>query len=333
MHSERDIARDVLSQKGSFLAVSLTSFLAPKMTSQRRASRPFRKLQRCTIAGVAVDSVSLEDASRLIIEELRQRSTATPFLIMGANAQLVTLAQQDTRLFDALHASALNVPDGISVVLASRCLGGKIPIRVPGGELMESLCSKAARHGLSVLLLGGLPEAAALASRHLQKRYPALSVAGTYCPPRGFERDPMERAHIRQMIAEAAPDILFVAFGAPKQEIWMHENCHTLPIGAAMSVGAAFDTQSGLRKRAPRWTHKLGIEWLYRLVQEPRRLWRRYLIGNTYFIYLVLKQRFLYGRSKLSKTAIASPQSTPQSIGRSASFEPVRDPVKVESQA
>jgi len=244
----------------------------------------------------------MEEAAAQIIDALRQRPAGSPFLIMGPNAHLVTLAQRDSRFLKALNASTFNVPDGISVVLASKLLGPKISSRVPGGELMERLCLEAARHDLTVFFLGGLPGAAAQASLQLQKRYPSLSVVSAYCPPHNFEHDPMELAYIRQLITEATPDLLFVAFGAPKQEIWMHENCLTLPIGAAMSVGAAFDTQAGLRKRAPRWTHRLGMEWLYRLLREPRRLWRRYLIGNTYFIYLVLKQRVLHCRPANSRS-------------------------------
>ena len=270
--------------------------------SQRKLSKPFRARQHA-IAGVPVHCLTIEEASTQIVDVLRQRSAATPFLIMGPNAQLITVAQRDFPLLAALHASALNVPDGISVVLASRILG-RIVARVPGGELMEHLCRDSARCGLRVFFLGGLPEAAKLASQQIQQRYPALQVAGAYCPPRGFEHDPMECAHIRQLITEAAPDLLFVALGVPKQEIWMHQNCSTLPIGAAMSVGAAFDTQSGLRLRAPRWTHSLGLEWLYRLVREPRRLWRRYLIGYPHFFYLVLRQRFLYGRSAARDSAL-----------------------------
>jgi N-acetylglucosaminyldiphosphoundecaprenol N-acetyl-beta-D-mannosaminyltransferase len=286
--------------------VSLTTFF--EMSSQKKLSKPFRAQQRYAIAGVPVNCITIEDASTQIIDVLRKRSATAPFLIMGPNAHLVTVAQKDFRLLEALNASALNVPDGISVLLASRILGGRIPARVPGGELMEYLCRDAARYGLRAFFLGGLPEAATLASLQIQRRYPALSIAGTYCPPRGFDRDPMECAHIRQLITEAAPDLLFVAFGVPRQEIWMHENCPTLPIGAAMSVGAAFDTQSGLRKRAPRWTHKLGMEWLYRLLKEPRRLWSRYLIGNPHFFYLVLRQRFLYGRSAARDKALPFPR-------------------------
>jgi N-acetylglucosaminyldiphosphoundecaprenol N-acetyl-beta-D-mannosaminyltransferase len=254
-------------------------------------------LQQCIIAGVPVHSITVQEASAQIVETLERRTSISPFLIMGPNAQLITLAQSNRRFFGALRASALNVPDGISVVIASKILGGNITKRATGGDLMEALCFDAAKHSLSVFFLGGLPKAAELTALKFQRHLPTLSIAGAYCPPHGFEADPIECAHIRQLIMKTSPDLLFVALGAPKQEIWMHENCSTLPIGAAMSVGAAFDTQSGLRNRAPRWTHNLGLEWLYRLVQEPRRLWRRYLIGNPYFLYLVLKQRFLYGRS------------------------------------
>ncbi len=315
------------------MAVSLTAFFTPMTDGPKQPSKPFGDLACCTIAGIPVHSLTIEGASSQIVDRLRQRSSSAPFLIMGPNAQLITLAQKDSRFFEALHASTLNTPDGISIVIASRILGGNISARAPGGELMESLCRAAARHGLSVFFLGGLPEAAVLTSRRFQRRYPALSVAGAYCPPRGFESDPMERAHIRQLITEAAPDLLFVAFGAPKQEIWMHENCPTLPIGAAMSVGAAFDTQSGLRKRAPRWTHKLGLEWLYRLVHEPRRLWRRYLIGNPHFLYLVLKQRFLYGRSTNREGILPLPRSTWKSSSNSSETPPTHDRLEVKSQA
>jgi N-acetylglucosaminyldiphosphoundecaprenol N-acetyl-beta-D-mannosaminyltransferase len=251
---------------------------------------------RCWIANVPVDCITLEEAAAGIVNAVRKRMAGKPLLIMGPNAQLVTLAQRHAHFADALRSADVNVPDGISIVLASRLLGEFIPERVTGGDLMERLCADAVLHGLSIFLLGGLPCAAKLAAQTLKRKYPMLKVAGTYCPPLGFEHDPEENGRIRKMIADAAPDLLFVAFGAPKQEIWMRENCLSLPIGAAMSVGAALDTQAGLRKRAPRWTHKIGLEWLYRLLREPRRLWRRYLFGNTYFTYLVLRQKSAYKR-------------------------------------
>ena len=280
-------------------------------------SAPLPKPPRFVIDRVPVDRVPMDYAVAWIVHGLKQRDMRPPLMITGPNAQLVTLAARDPRFAEALRAADLSVPDGISVVLASRILGQPIPERVTGGDLMERLCAEAARYGFSVFFLGGLPGAAAGAALNLQRRYPALRIAGTYCPPRGFERDSMESAHIRQLITDAAPDLLCVAFGAPKQEIWMYENCPTLPVGAAMAVGAGLDTQAGLRRRAPPWTHALGIEWLYRLVREPRRLWRRYLFGNTQFLLLVLRQ-WLAGSPRFAcEPAInsASLANSPDSLG------------------
>jgi len=274
--------------------MSLRAFLEQGLRQPKRM--PLSSTRRCTIVDVPIDRLTMDEAATAVLDGLRNSFGKAPILIMGPNAQLITLAQKDIRFYRALRASSLNVPDGISVVLASRLLGIKIPERVPGGELMERLCREAADHKLSIFLLGGLPGAAVEAALRLQDRYPALSIAGVYCPPRGFEHDSIESAHIHQLITKSSPDLLFVALGAPRQEMWMLQNCPSLPVGAAMSVGAAFDTLAGLRRRAPLWTQKLGMEWLYRLVQEPRRLWRRYLIGNTQFIYLVLRQLFLFGR-------------------------------------
>lgn len=270
----------------------------------RRASERFPlsatllpKPSRLYVAGVPVDRIPMSYAVAWVVHALKHQASPSPLLIMGPNAHLVTMAARHRRFAEAMSAADLSIADGVSVVMASRLLGTPVPERVTGGDLMERLCAAAARHGFSVFFLGGLPGAASGAAENLVRRYPALRVAGTYCPPFGFESEPMESAHIRQVIARARPDILCVAFGAPKQEIWMHENCSTLPIGAAISVGAALDTQSGLRQRAPRWTHDLGLEWLYRLIREPRRLWRRYLIGNSEFVLLVMRQWMMSFRS------------------------------------
>lgn len=258
-------------------------------SDSRTQPPPLPKPPRFYLDGIPVDRMTMDFAVAWVIQALKDRTTEAPLLLMGPNAQLITLAARDPRFGAALRSADLAVPDGISVVLASRLLDQPVPERLTGGDLMERLCVEAARHNLSVFFLGGLPGAAEMTARKFEGLYPGFRVAGARCPPPGFENDPLECAHIRQQITAAKPDLLCVAFGAPKQEIWMHENCPTLPIGAAISVGAALDTQAGLRKRAPKWTHRLGIEWLYRLVHEPRRLWRRYLVGNTEFILLVTR--------------------------------------------
>ena len=262
----------------------------PYLQAQRPALEVLPRPPRLYLSGVPIDRVTLDYAVAWVLQALKNRERHKPLLIVGPNAQLVTLAARLPRFAAALHCASLSVPDGISIVLATRLLGRPLPERVTGGDLMERLCVEAARHNLSVFFLGGLPGAAEMTARKFERLNPGFRTAGTCCPSQGFENDSAECARIRQQIIDAKPDLLCVAFGAPRQEIWMHENCDTLPIGAAIAVGAALDTQAGLRKRAPNWTHKLGIEWLYRLLREPRRLWRRYLIGNTQFIWLIARQ-------------------------------------------
>jgi N-acetylglucosaminyldiphosphoundecaprenol N-acetyl-beta-D-mannosaminyltransferase len=245
---------------------------------------------RFLLGRTPVDRISMEYAALLVTEVLLHRGALPPLTIVGPNAHLVTLADRDERFAEAMQAADLSVPDGISVVMASRLLGAPIPERVPGGDLMERMCAEAAHYGFRVFFLGGMPGAAIMAAHNLRLRYPGLIVCGTYCPPMGFERIPSELARIRNEINQAQPDLLCIAFGAPKQEIWMQENRGKLRVGAILPVGAALDTQAGLRRRAPQWIQSLGMEWFFRLVMEPRRLWRRYLIGNAQFIILVLRQ-------------------------------------------
>lgn len=245
---------------------------------------------RFVLGKVPIDPITMDYAAVLMVEALLHRREVLPLTVAGPNAHLVTMAQRDSRFAEALRDADLVIPDGISVVFASRLLGMPMPERVTGGDLMERMCAEAAHYGFRVFFLGGLPGAAVKAAHNLRQKYPGLNICGTYTPAPGFEKDAQERMRIRQEIADASPDLLCVAFGAPKQEIWIQENRRQLDVGAIMAVGAALDTQGGLRRRAPRWTQRIALEWLYRLLMEPRRLWRRYLIGNTRFILLVLEQ-------------------------------------------
>jgi N-acetylglucosaminyldiphosphoundecaprenol N-acetyl-beta-D-mannosaminyltransferase len=245
---------------------------------------------RFLLGKVPIDRISMDYAAVLVVEALLHRGQMPPLTIAGPNAYLVTMAERDSRFAAAMQDADLVVPDGVSVVGASRLLGVPIPERVAGGDLMERMCAEGAQRGFRVFFLGGLPGAAVMAAHHLRRRYPGLDICGAYCPPPGFENDPAEQTRMRRAIAEATPDLLCVAFGAPKQEIWMQENRAQLNVGAILAVGAALDTQAGLRRRAPLWIQRIALEWLFRLLMEPRRLWRRYLIGNTQFVLLVMRQ-------------------------------------------
>ncbi len=284
---------------------------------------------RVFFGAAPVDAIDAQSAARWLIDSLHQRReqghTRPPLQIMGPNAFLVTLAQKNRDFATALNRATLCLADGMSVVWGARLLGERLPERVPGGEFMEKACALCAEAGLSVYFLGGLPGAADGAALNLQQRYPGLKIAGTDCPPPGFEQDELLNDEVRLRIIAAAPDLLCVALGAPKQEIWMLDECPSLPIGAALSVGAALDTQAGLRKRAPRWTHNIGAEWLYRLAMEPRRLWKRYLLGNLGFAYITLRE---WGRRRQHKAVQELLRANP----RSASHV-VRRPLDPETAA
>jgi N-acetylglucosaminyldiphosphoundecaprenol N-acetyl-beta-D-mannosaminyltransferase len=243
------------------------------------------------IGSLPVHALTFDEAVAWVMSYLENRHHLPTGTIVTPNAQHVTLAEKDRLFQEACRSAVLSVPDGASIVLASRILGTPLPQRVAGCDLMERLCGACAARGFNVFFLGGLPTAADTAARQLQQRFSGLEVSGVYCPPYGFESDPAECARIRNLIRAAKPDLLFVAFGAPKQEIWVWQNCPDLPVGMAMSVGSSFDTQAGMRRRAPIWMQQAGVEWLFRLMAEPKRLWRRYLIGNAVFLYIVLLQR------------------------------------------
>ena len=206
------------------------------------------------------------------------------------NAQHVVLLESDASLRAAYAKADLAVADGASLVLASRLLGEKLRARVAGVDLFEQLCGKGAELGLRVFLLGGRPKSALFAAARLKQRFPRLIVAGTYCPPLGFEDDERGLRAMDEAIRAARSDLVFVALGAPKQECWMERYGRQSGVPVLIGVGGSFEIVGGILPRAPRPLQRIGCEWLYRLLLEPRRLWKRYLVGNCRFLWIVLRQ-------------------------------------------
>jgi len=177
----------------------------------------------------------------------------------------------------------LVVPDGMPLVWLGRRRGHHLPRRVYGPDLMLEFCEKTAGRGYRHFFYGGEPDVPERLADSLKRRFPTMEVCGTFSPP--FRSlGPEEDQEIVTMISRAAPDVLWVGLGTPKQERWMHEHRDKLHVPVLVSVGAAFDLLSGRRNQAPRWMREHGLEWLFRLLQEPRRLWRRYLIDGTRFV-------------------------------------------------
>lgn len=213
-----------------------------------------------------------------------------PACVVTPNAQHIVLLESDAVFREAYAQAELVVPDGASLVLASRWLGTKLRERITGVDLLQRICRQATKLGLSVFLLGGRPGSALLAAQELRRRFPRLHIAGTCCPPYGFENDPRELHGIVETIRISRPDLVFVGLGAPKQERWMHEHGRHSGAPVLIGVGGSFEMVARVVSRAPRLLQRLGCEWLYRLLLEPRRLWKRYLLSNCKFLSIVVRQ-------------------------------------------
>jgi N-acetylglucosaminyldiphosphoundecaprenol N-acetyl-beta-D-mannosaminyltransferase len=254
----------------------------------REASRKHKR-NRLHFGRAEVDVVSREDVLARVREFLRCKPL-WPAVILPVNAQLVHLAGQQPRFATLLERADLSIADGMSLVFASRLLGTPLPERIAGVDLVDDLCALVAMRGGSVYLLGGGVGAAHSTAKKLQNWYPGLQIAGVDCPPLGFEKMAGPAAVALQRIQSVEPDLLLVGLGAPKQEYWIDDNLAVLPCKVVIGVGGTFDILSAKARRAPHWMQDCGLEWLFRLFREPRRLWQRYLVGNSYFLWVVSAQ-------------------------------------------
>ena len=235
------------------------------------------------IAGVRVDNLS-EDETVVAIDGFL--ADGRPHYMAVVNAAKIVAASRDEKLRRVLAEADLVTADGMSVVWASRALGHPLKERVTGIDLFERLVAHAARRRLSVYFLGARDEAVRGLVEQFTSRHPDLRLAGYR---NGFFH-PSESIPIAETIKRSRADLLFVAMGSPAQEYWIASNLERTGVRFALGVGGSFDHLSGLARRAPRWMRRSGLEWLYRFSREPRRLWRRYLIGNTAFVWLIVKQ-------------------------------------------
>jgi N-acetylglucosaminyldiphosphoundecaprenol N-acetyl-beta-D-mannosaminyltransferase len=204
------------------------------------------------------------------------------------NSHLIGLARRDPAYAALLAKTTLNYADGMSVVLAARALGYRIPERVPLTYVIQDLAANWAEHSFSVYFLGGKPGVAERAAAKLAASYPGFVVAGTQ---HGYFAKE-ETGEVLRRIAVSRAQILLVAFGNPAQEQWVVEHLDQINAGAILTCGGAFDWVSGERRPAPRWLGRYGLEWLYRMLQEPRRLGRRYLVGLPKFAGALLAALF-----------------------------------------
>ncbi|MGB7437274.1 MAG: WecB/TagA/CpsF family glycosyltransferase [Candidatus Acidiferrum sp.] len=207
--------------------------------------------------------------------------------ICVANVHVIMEARHDPSFREVLQSADLCIPDGMPLVWIGRSRGHALRKPVCGPDLLIDFCRKTEEAGYAHFFLGGRPGVANKLANKLQCRFPSMRVVGICSPP--FRKlTQQEDYEIVERINRAAPDVLWVGLGCPKQERWMREHRDNLRVPVVVGVGQAFDIHSGETARAPLWMRERGLEWLFRLCQEPRRLWRRYLIYNTKFIYALL---------------------------------------------
>jgi N-acetylglucosaminyldiphosphoundecaprenol N-acetyl-beta-D-mannosaminyltransferase len=238
---------------------------------------------RADILGCPIDRVGIDEAVERCRELIEETGRTTSQVSVNA-AKLVAI-RDDAELRELVLRCDLVTADGQSVVWASRLLGDALPERVAGIDLMQRLLELAEHRGHRVFFLGATPQVLARAVATIKARHPRLHVAGSRD---GYFR-PDEAQRVRDEIRAAAPDILFVAMSSPHKERWVAAAAD-LGVGFAMGVGGSLDVVAGLVRRAPRLVQRLGLEWLFRLAQEPRRLLRRYLTTNTRFLALLIRE-------------------------------------------
>jgi N-acetylglucosaminyldiphosphoundecaprenol N-acetyl-beta-D-mannosaminyltransferase len=245
------------------------------------------------LMGARLHALTEADCIAFILSEIADRR----------GGWLVTMNLNHLRSFHLLpeyrhvYAQAtLIVPDGMPLIWASRLQGTALPERVTGSNLIWSLTRAAAKHQRAIFLLGGSPEVAATAADILRQHNPTLRIAGVNSPPLGFEQHSNGIQSVVDALNAAAPDIVYVALGTPKEDRIIQQIRTQLPQTFLIGVGASFDFVAGALPRAPQWVQHAGLEWLHRLLHEPRRLARRYLIeGLPFMIQLMLhalRQRF-----------------------------------------
>jgi len=272
-----------------------------------------RVIPRVDVLGVGVSAINmdhaLEEIDNWIIGGFRKYVCVT-----GVHG--VMESQRDDSLRQIHNAAGLVTPDGMPLVWLSRWRGFRHTTRVYGPDLMLAVCERSIATGYRHFFYGGHEGVPERLVQRLTKRFPGLAVAGIYSPPfRSMTDD--EREDVIRSINEVKPDIVWVGLGTPKQEHWMADHVERLSAAVLIGVGAAFDFHAGLKRQAPQWMQRSGLEWLFRLSSEPRRLWRRYLVNNPLFIWLTLMQMW--------RAAAAANDVAGREPSRDASNEPEQE--------
>lgn len=243
------------------------------------------ELPPVNVLGVSVDRLTPET---LIEQVLALKPGDKAITVMYANIHVLNTSRKDRDLRAILNNADMVYCDGSGVRLGAWLLGHRLPPRMTGADWMQQLCAACAGRGTSLYLLGSRPGVAEAAAHALRTQCQGLNIVGAH---HGYLQDPAVSAAAISSINAAHPHILFVGMGTPIQETWIFEHRHELDVPVVWAVGALFDFVAGIQHRAPRWMLDHDLEWLHRFWVEPRRMWRRYIVGNPLFVWRVIMQR------------------------------------------
>jgi N-acetylglucosaminyldiphosphoundecaprenol N-acetyl-beta-D-mannosaminyltransferase len=241
---------------------------------------------RVRLGTTRFDPVTLSDAVQRILDVAARHDAPAPFVVTPNVDHLLRL-DRSPELHPLYNDAFLSLPDGMPVIWAARFLGLPLRERVTGADLVPALCREAGKRRMSVFFFGGPPGSADEAARRHRERFPDAPTFAL-CPPMGFDKNPEIDQQMLEAVNKARPDILLVGVGSPRQELWIYKHRASLRAGVSLGIGAAIEFEAGTLRRAPRWMQKIGMEWFWRILQDPKRLTMRY-VKNFAFAELVLR--------------------------------------------
>lgn len=235
-----------------------------------------------------IDNFTMEETLDAVDNIIKQNKCA---YVVTPNVDHIVQLEKDKELQAVYKNASLVLTDGKPLIWISKLYRTPIKEKISGSDLFPLVCKMARDKKYKMFFLGAAEGVADKAAENLKKRFPGLKVVGTYSPQYGFEKDKKMMQEIIEMIKEKKPDILIVGLGCPKQEKFMYNYCKELQVPISFGLGASFDFEAGNIKRAPKWMSNHGLEWLYRIFQDPKRLAKRYLVDDIAIVKLIFKYR------------------------------------------
>lgn len=243
-------------------------------------------MEKQPLLNTYVNNVNMNEALSAIDEMI---ASGKKSYVVAINVDVVMKIEDDPHLKKVVDEADMVLVDGKPLVWISKWHGNPVKAKISGSDLVPLLCKKAKDKGYSIFIIGGGNGVAEKAKENLERDLPGINIVGSYAPPFGFEKDEIELEKINKLISEVHPDLLIACFGCPKQEKWIYENYQKYDAKVSICAGATVDFLAGNVNRAPRWMSEHGLEWFYRFLQEPKRMFKRYFIDDVKIIKLIRK--------------------------------------------